>query len=338
MDTRKIDNRTPVDRESGAALATVLVMVSVMSMLAITIVESARFGIQRTSNQEQMDQSRWYLLGAEAYATSRINEYLEHAADQTLDANDWFGQTLTLPLDDGAMQISVWDGGNCFNLNSLVEQSEGGPLIASEGGQARLTYLLELRGVLNPRPLAVTLSDWIDTDGAPGVGGAEDDAYGGASAAYLPANGLLADPSELRFVRGFDTSVIATLAALSCVRPMAALNSVAVNTLRLEQAPLLAAMVGRDLTLSSAERIIRDRPPGGWTSVEQFLSHPGLSVLPLSDTTRALFVLTPRWFVISIGVSYKNAAETNVALVDASSGRGRIVRRVFGADVRRGLL
>lgn len=328
----------PANRESGAALATVLVMVSVMSMLAITIVESARFGIQRTSNQEQMDQSRWYLLGAEAYATGRINEYLEHAADQTLNASGWFGQTLTLPLDDGAMLISVWDGGNCFNLNSLAEQAEGGPLIASEGGQARLTYLLELRGVLNARPLAVTLSDWIDTDNTPGVGGAEDDAYGGSSATYLPANTLLADPSELRFVRGFDTSIIAKVAALSCVRPMAAPNSIAINTLRLDQAPLLAAMVGRDLTLSSAERIISDRPPGGWISIEQFLSHPNLAALPLSDTTRAMFVQTPRWFVISIGVSYKDAAETSVALVDAGSGRGRIVRRVFGADVRRSLL
>lgn len=324
--------------ERGAALATVLVMVSVMSMLAITIVESARFGIQRTANQEQMDQSRWYLFGAEAYATSRINDYLSQSDRNFLGASDWFGQTLTLPLDQGAMQISVWDGDNCFNLNSLTEQAEGGPLIASDAGQARLTHLLELRGVLNARPLAISLSDWIDSDNTPGVGGAEDDAYGGSTAAYLPPNHLMADPSELRFVRGFDASVIAKLAPFACVRPMAGPNTISVNTLRIEQAALLSAMVGRDLALSAAERIIRDRPPGGWVSVEQFLSHPNLAVLPLSDATKALFVLTPRWFVISIGVSYRDASETNVALLDAGSGHGRIVRRVFGADARRSLL
>lgn len=324
--------------ERGAALATVLVMVSVMSMLAITIVESARFGIQRTANQEQMDQSRWYLLGAESYATSRINQYLSQSDRSALGVSDWFGQTLTLPLDQGVMQISVWDGDNCFNLNSLVEQAEGGPLIASEGGQARFTHLLELRGVLNARPLAITLSDWIDTDSTPGTGGAEDDAYGGSSAAYLPPNHLMADPSELRFIHGFDAAVISKLASISCVRPNAGPNTISVNTLRVEQAALLSAMVGRDLTLSEAERVIRDRPPGGWASVEQFLSHPNLAVLPLSDATKALFVLTPRWFVISIGVSYRDASETNVALLDAASGHGRIVRRVFGADARRSLL
>ena len=326
--------RLPGEGERGAALATVLVMVSVMSMLAITIVEAARFGIQRTANQEQMDQSRWYLLGAEAYATSRINEYIEHADKTAVDTSEWFGQTLTLPLDEGVMQISVWDGDNCFNLNGLAQQAENGPLFASEAGQARLSRLLELGGVLEGRALAVSLSDWIDTDNSPGVGGAEDDAYGGSSAVYLPANRLMADPSELRSVRGFDAGKISRIASLVCVRPMAAPNSVSINTLRVDQAALLAATVGRDLTPAGAERVIRDRPRGGWTSVDQFLAHPNLFPIPLSEATRAMFVLAPRWYVIAISVAYRDASETSVALVDAGSGRGRVVRRVFGANTR----
>jgi len=324
--------------ERGAALATVLVMISVMSMLAITIVESARFGIQRTANQEQMDQSRWYLLGAEAYATSRINEYVQHANKSSLDTSEWFGQTLTLPLDQGAMQISVWDGDNCFNLNGVVDQAENGPVIASEGGQARMARLLELQSVLDGRSLAVSLSDWIDTDTMPGLGGAEDDAYGGSSAVWLPANRLMADPSELRFVKGFDASVISRIAPLVCARPMAGQNAVSINTLRVDQAALLSMIVGRDLPLSAAERIIRERPKGGWTSVDQFLAHPNLFAIPLSDATRAMFVLTPRWYVISIGVAYRDTSQTSLVLVDAGAGRGRVVRRVFGADARRSLL
>jgi len=324
--------------ERGAALATVLVMVSVMSMLAISIVESARFGIQRTANQEQMDQSHWYLLGAEAYATSRINEYIEHADKSSLDTSEWFGQTLTLPLDQGAMQISVWDGDNCFNLNSLAEQAENGPLIASEGGQARLSRLLELQGVLNARALAVSLSDWIDADTTPGPGGAEDDAYGGSTAAHLPPNRLVADPSELRFIKGFDASVVSRLASLVCVRPVAAATAISINTLRVDQASLLSAVIGRELPLPAAERVIRDRPRGGWKTVDQFFAHPNLFAIPLSDATRAMFVLTPRWYVISISVAYRDASETSVALVDAGSGRGHVVRRVFGADTKRSLL
>ena len=241
-------------------------------------------------------------------------------------------------LDQGAMQLSVWDGDNCFNLNSLVEQTEGGPLIASEAGQARLSRLLEIRGVLNARGLAVSLSDWIDTDSMPGLGGAEDDAYGGSTAPYLPPNRLIADPSELRFVHGFDASVISRLAPLICVRPTAAPNAISINTLRVDQAGLLSVAIGRELPLSAAERVIRERPPGGWTSIEQFLAHPNLAQIPLSDTPRAMFVLAPRWYVVSISVAYRDASETNVALVDAGGGRGRVVRRVFGADARKGLL
>ena len=324
-------------RDSGTALATVLVIVAVMSMIAVGVVEAARFSIQRTENQEQMDQTRWLLFGAEAYATSRIERALKQSATEDVDLSQWVGQTITLPLDKGAMRITVSDGGNCFNLNSLVEQLEDSPPVASEAGIARFSRLLTVVGIPSARTLAVSLADWIDADMVPGLGGAEDQAYGGSGAVYLPSNQLLGDASELRGIQGFDSGVVARLSKLACVRPTAAPNAIAVNTLRPDQAALLSAVFGPGLPLASAETVVRTRPQGGWRDLDSFFAEPRLSGIELSPESRAMFTLVSRWYVIGVRVQIADTVETSIALVDTTSGHGRIVRRVFGASTN-GLL
>lgn len=326
------------NEENGAALATVLVMVAVMSMVAIGVVDAARFSIQRTENQSQMDQARWYLLGAEAYAVSRIDQALSLAQADLASLSTWVGRTITLPLDDGAMQITVSDGANCFNLNSLVAQEEGGPNIASEAGQARFARLLSMIGIPSARPLAASAADWIDADTVPALGGAEDQAYGGSQGVYLPPNQLMGDVSELRSVTGFDPGVVSRLSRLACVRPTTAPNAISVNSLRPEQAPLLSAIFGPGLPLVGAEAVIRSRPTDGWQSLDAFFADPRLSAIQLSDESRAMFTLVSRWYVIGVRVHYADTVETSVALVDTVSGHGRVVRRVFGASPTSSLL
>lgn len=328
----------PSNGESGAALAAVLVIVAVMSVLALSVVEAARFSTQRTGNQAQLDQTRWYLLGAEAYAVRRIDQALAAGAAETANISGWLDRTITLPLDDGSMQVSVASGDNCFNLNSVVRQEEGGPLLASEDGQARFSRLLASLGVASHRTLAASLADWIDTDMAPGLGGAEDEAYGGSTAIALPANQLLGDSSEMRSIAGFDVGVISRIARLSCVRPTPSANAIAVNALRPNQAPLLVAIFGPGLPLASAEALIRDRPIGGWQSLDAFFADRRVAPIQLSDESRAMFTKLSRWYVIGIRVHFGDATETSVALVDTAAGRGRVVRRVFGARVANNLL
>jgi len=329
---------TKPDSEKGAALATVLVMVAVMSMVAIGVLDAARFSIRRTENQTQMDQARWYLLGAESYALSRIDQAIPFAQLDVATLGNWVGRTITLPLDNGAMQITVSDGANCFNLNSLVAQEEAGPTIASEAGQARFARLLSVIGISTARQLAAAAADWIDADTVPALGGAEDQAYGGSQAAYLPPNQLMGDVSELRSISGFDAGVVSRLSRLACVRPTTAPNAISVNTLRPEQAPLLSAIFGPGLPLASAETVLRNRPVDGWPSLDAFFGDPRLSAIELSDESLSMFTLVSRWYVIGVRVHYADTVETSVALVDTVSGHGRVVRRVFGASPTSSLL
>ena len=311
--------RNPPSRnDRGAALATVLVMTAVMSGLAIIVVEAARFSLQRTANQVEMDHTRWNTTSGEVAR--------------------WVGQPLSLPLDNGMMQITVRDGGNCFNLNSLATQGEGGPLIVNEAGRIRFALLLKALNVQNGLQLADAVSDWIDTDAMPALAGAEDEAYGGDGAIYLPPNSLMGDTSELRAIKGFSADVLARIAPSVCTRPTAAPNALNVNTLLVEQAPLLAAIFGAGLPLAQAERVIAERPAQGWADVDTFLRDPRLAGVELSAETRALFATMPRWYIIAIRVQNMRASESSVALVDVASGHPRIVRRVFGASPVGGLL
>lgn len=330
--------RTTGKGEKGAALASVLVMVAVMSGLAIVVVDAARFSIQRTANQEQSDQTRWYLLGAEAYAASRIDQFINTLAMTPAQMAQIFDQPISLPLDNGAMEITVRDGGNCFNLNAVVAQTESGPLIASDAGRLRFARLAALLNIQNGLPLASSLADWIDTDASLSGVGVEDDIYGGSRAVFLPPNRLMGDVGEIRNVAGFQQSDIQRLAPYLCSRPMAAPNALNVNTLQRAQAALLASTFGAGLTLSSAEQVIAERPADGWTSVDAFLSDPRLASVEVSEETRSQFVLAPRWYIVGIRVQYLDASETSVVLIDTGGGHPRIVRRVFGADPQRALL
>jgi general secretion pathway protein K len=320
----------PSRPDAGAALVTVLVMLSIMAALAIVVVEAARFSVLRTSNQQEMDQNRWYLMSAEAYAASKI-ESLRKAPDAApVDQDVWQDRDFAYPLDDGLMTIRLRDGSNCFNLNSLVERGADDTLVSSARGQAQFARLLDLLDVRADRSLAESLADWIDNDEQPSPSGAEDAAYMSAEAGYRTANTLLGDLGELRRVRGFDDEILRKIASFACVRPSEAPNQLNVNTLLPRQAPLLAMLLGPDLSLADAREVIRSRPRGGWKDVNEFFSHPRIATLEITEPTRALFATESRYFVVAVRVQRGETGENSMALIEAASGT-RILRRVLGA-------
>lgn len=323
--------------DAGAALVTVIMMVAIMGALGAAAFEAANLSLRRTSAQSEMGQTRWYLLGAEAYATGLISRAMnEDTASRVADA--WLDQAVTLPLDDGLMEITVWDGSNCFNLNSVAQRAETGQLFANQAGMARYALLLEVLGVQNSQGLAAALADWIDADDAPLPGGAEALMFSASAGARPPANTLLSDVGELRHVTGYTPDVIERLKGRVCVRPVAAPNVLNINTLTSSDAFLLSAVTGRVLPVSAAERVIAERPIGGWTSVDEFLAVSTLAGLGLSDETKALFSRSSQWYVVGVRVRYRDAYETSVSLIATEGGHSRLVRRIFGAGARKGVL
>jgi len=325
--------------DRGAALVTVLTMLAVMSTLAIVVVDAANMSVRRTGNMVRMEQTRWYLMGAEAFAVVQLAELRRRSETARIDQDEWQNRPFVFPLDDGVMEVSISDGGNCFNLNSLVVSDDGGGRFVNAAGMVQFSRLLDAVGVQTAQGgLAAALVDWIDSDSEPMAGGAEDSTYAGDAGAYRTGNTLLADVSELARVRGFDANVLQLLAPHICVRPTSAANLINPNTLTPDQAPLLTMAIN-DLSTAVAAQIIRDRPRGGWESVDDFLRHPSLNNLELNDAGRAQFSTTTRYFVLRAQVERDGAREYSAALIEVgSAGPGAVVRRVFGAGAAEYLL
>lgn len=320
--------------DAGAALVTVLVFLAVMSALAIVVVDAARFSTRRTANQAALTQARWYALGAESYAERRIDDLKRR--NEPIDQSEWQGRPLTYPLDRGTMTLTLWDGSNCFNLNSLAEMGEGGTYEASARGMVLFARLLDQVSVHAPG-LPLALADWLDAD-ATTRGGSEEVVYGMQGGGYGSGGVLMADMAELQRVHGFSDELIARLAPLACVRSVSGWPPLNVNTLTADQAVLLTVLFGEDaLSLGEARALIRMRPQGGWRDADEFWRMPQLAGVEASDSMRAQIALDTRYYVLSVRVAVDDMVETDVALIDAAQS-ARVVRRVFGAAGERPML
>ena len=317
--------------ENGAALLTVLLLVAVMAVLAAAALERLKIGTRLTANGAAIEQARAYAMAAETVALYRIGDLIQRDAARTTLVGNWAGQPTNFPIDGGIASARVDDGGNCFNLNSLVDKTSEGWLIARPlaiGQFARLMTLADVAG-RDADAIAAAAADWIDSDAAPFPGGAEDAAYTNARITYLPANTMMADTSELRAVAGVTPALYARLRPFVCALPVTDLSAINVNTLRRDQALLLAMLVPT-LDVSRAASVVAARPELGWDSLATFWNLPQLAAASAVGEERAQVKLSTRWFDLTLNVELAGAEIEEHALIDASQKPAKLARRSYG--------
>ncbi|MBV6786827.1 type II secretion system minor pseudopilin GspK [Xanthomonas axonopodis pv. nakataecorchori] len=321
-------------RQRGVALLTVLLLVAVMTLLMAAVLEDLRFGLRRSGNGQAMTQAQWYALGSEAVARQRLQALSQRDPLRTTLDGGWNDQPVRFPLDDGAVSVRLRDRGGCFNLNSVVvgapEQWQ-----RSDEGARQYRALLEVLGVAPQQTHALTdaLVDWIDSDTQPGVHGAEDDRYLQVAAPRRTGATLLAGVSELRAIAGYTPQLIAQLQPYVCALPEGRLSPININTLRLDDAPVLVALTGGALELPAARRVIAARPAGGWRDVRMFLSQPALMQAELSNAVLEQLELRTRYFSLYSQVDHAGAQVMLEALLQQeTAGRVRLVARQWSSD------
>jgi general secretion pathway protein K len=319
--------------ERGAALLTVLMLVSVMAVLSASALERLRLSTRLAANAGAIDQARAYALAAEGVAASRISTLVE--ADPARTPLGWSGRETNLPLPGGIATAVVRDGGNCFNLNSVVSGTPGTPLMTRPAGIAQFVALMEALGIgeAEARRVAVSLADWVDSDGNPQPEGAEDNSYTGGQTPYKTANTLVADPSELRAVAGVTPELYEKIRPWICALPATDLSPININTLTPEQAPLLSMLLPDMLSPDRARALIAARPAGGYESALQFWQ-PLVSQgqVPDMGATQQTGVRT-RWFALQLHVQLGDSEVDETALIDASVPPAKLVRRSWGEGI-----
>lgn len=318
--------------ERGAALLSVLLMVAVLAVIAATTLDRLALSTKLSANGNALAQARMFSYAAESIAAARIEDLVARDAAQTTLAGGWLGKEQILPIPVGTATATVRDGGNCFNLNSLVSEAEG-KYRFNATGQEQFISLMMVLGINEnvARPVAASAADWADSDNLALPDGAEDDAYRAAVSPYLAANRLFAHPSELRAVKGVTPAIYAKLRGWICALPQAGLSPLNANTLLPEQAPLLVMLFppGR-LSPISARSHLAKRPVSGYGSLIRFWESPELAALQPSDMVKGQVKLTSKYFLLDTQVSLGELALQGEAMIVAEPAPARVIWRSWG--------
>ena len=109
-------------RERGAALLAVLLLVAVTGAIAAAAMEGLRLSRAVAANATALDQARAFADGVEQLALLTLDDRIAESPERTTLDGGWNGAVRRVPMPGGALaEVRVRDGGNCFNLNSVVE-------------------------------------------------------------------------------------------------------------------------------------------------------------------------------------------------------------------------
>lgn len=322
----------PARSERGAALLTVLLLVAVMAVIASNALERTRLSTRLAINAAAIDQARQYALAAESLATIRIADLRALDGARTTNAGDWNGRTVQLPIPGGLAAATLRDGGNCFNLNSVVSGTLESGLVANPAGVGQFVALMGLVGIdrNSAAQIAAALADWIDSDAIPLPGGAEDSHYAAAKPAYRTANGPVADISELRSLAGMTPEIYARLRPWICALPVNELSPININTLKPDQAILLAMLMPEQLQPEQARQLLARRPDNGYASTVEFWSQPPLDRLRQGSVAAQQTRVKTDWFALDIEVELSDSNLRESALINATIEPANVVRRQWG--------
>lgn len=321
--------------ERGAALLTVLLLVAVMGALTAAALDKVRLSMALAANGAALDQARSFAVGIESLMALRIDDIIAANPDRTTLAGEWNGVARPMELPGGGMaQTTIRDGGNCFNINSVVEGTEPTALTPRPSGITQFASLMRVMEVpaATAQQIAEAAGDWVDADDIPNRQGGEDAAYADGAPPYRPGNTLFADVSELRAVRGMTPEIYRVIRPWLCALPATDMSPINVNTLTPEQAPLIAMLGPEQISLDLARQAIAQRPPDGWDSIVEFYRLPALERVVLPFDVQVQPQTKTRWFALDLRIELQGAELAETALVDARIAPARVVARQWGSD------
>ncbi len=316
--------------ERGAALLTVLLLVAVIAVLAAHGIDRLAGATKLASNARELSQAKAYLIAAASIGMQSAGQIVSLSPGRTTNLGGWNGQERKFPVPGGLITAALTDGGNCFNINSLVSQTDA-VFSARPEGQTQFVGLMELLEIPQGQAVEIAdgVTDWIDSDTVPFPQGAEDEYYVQLETPYRTANAIMMDVSELRTIKGMTSDIYARLAPWLCALPTTDLSPINVNTLRPEQAVLLA-MLSNNPDIVQTRQFLGRRMETGYGSLNDFWAEPFPAGFLAPSQVQGQVKLKTRWFRLDMAVEMQSALVEERALVDAARQPARLVHRQRG--------
>lgn len=258
-------------RRRGFALLTVLWLVAALATVSVAALAVAKMGAGASRNRVVLTRAEW---AREACAEILLARYAAHDSIVPIAATD---------LGDGLWcRATIEDAGARLDLNLAAPEA--------------------LRMLIDDDSLTDALLDWRDADSVPRPVGAEQDWYA-ARGLRAPRNGPLADITELRLVRGFDS------ARVERFRPLLTTRGTAQIDLNAAPPQVLATLPG--ITPDAIRSILARRPIRGADELISLVS------------PRAREALLGRYQDFTARAAYAPARV--VAVVEGGIGNDRLV-------------
>ena len=325
---------TPPPHERGAALLSVLLLVAVMAVIAAMMLDRVSIATRLAANGQAMTQARLIAYAAETVAIEQVKELVEADSARTVDRAGLLTREFTLPFDNGMATARMQDAGNCFNVNSVVAGQDGQYSLRPLGRQQFISLALTLEIPEGEAgAMADALVDWIDSDQVPLPNGAEDQHYRGADTPYATADKPVADITELRALRHMTADHYDRLRPWLCALPTTDLSPINVNTLRVDQARLLAMLNPAMISIDRARGVLAARPATGWGSTVDFWRPFAAQGQILGPEIEQQVQLKSRWFLLAMRIRSGSAELEERALIDAQLTPARLVHRSWGEDI-----
>lgn len=248
-------------RQRGVALLTVILIVSLITIAAISMRAHQEIDIRRTVNELNHAQAVMYLRGAEYLSKTVLKEDARKNKIDTLD-EDWATVLPPFPVDGGTIGGVLEDLSGKFNINNLVDTKGKKSLIDFRRFQNLLIVLkLDVE-------IADAVLDWIDKNDTPEPGGAEEGFYLGLDKqTYRTPNHLMMSTTELLRVKGINFKIFKKIRNFITALPER--NSINVNTADKE----VIRMISTQLSDADAEDLIKGRGKKGYQSPADFKNH-----------------------------------------------------------------
>jgi len=263
-------------KQKGVALLVVLILLVMMSALAAKISQQFCRNLQKTHYQVSQQQLRWAMQAQEKVVKDRLQTDAT-GENKALNLDGDWHQPLETRGEDYTVVSQVEDAQDCFNVNNLlaaekIPQGQNAPAVPEKPRNEQIVeQILTESGISHTTAEEVyqQLVDYLDGDATTAKDGAESDAWAGVVPARQPANQMMRTIAEIKQLPAFPVAAYPKVSKLLCALPDSA-SKVDVNTLKPEQAPLLAALFPGKLTEDDAVRLIDSRPETGWENMETF--------------------------------------------------------------------
>jgi general secretion pathway protein K len=321
-------------RARGAALIVALLVVATVVVLATTVSGNFLLMFRRVENQLHSEQAHALLLGAEGVARAALLKDDQTSQDVDTLAEEW-ARPQRFPTDYGWIAGQLDDLQGRFNLNLLGAAVAAGPDGSIDSEQRRLFMRL-----LQTLPLATPLApdqvealtdaiiDWVDRDDiVSGLGGAESQYYADAEPRGRPANGPIASPSELMWVRGMTPAIYRALAPLVTIWPADARAGARININTAPPAVLRAVNAkgnAAPLDVQTVERIVEQRRAQGKIDKTVFAE------VGVENAETNLLADKSSYFELTAQTEFEGRRYTLRSVILRDSKTIRVVARTFG--------